>query len=147
MDIFIGADHRGFALKEKLKAWLTETGHTVNDIGAAEKDDDDDYPPIAAAVAQEVTRAPATRGIVLCGSGTGVAVAANKIAGARAALIHDPAIAKAGRQDDDLNILALGADFIDFEAAQGVINAFLETQFSGEDRHLRRLGQIAELEK
>src|SRR5688572_10419843 len=117
MNIYIAADHRGFVLKNELAAWLTREGHTVNDLGAATLNKDDDYPDFAVAVARAVAEAPHNRrGIALCGSGVGVAVVANKVAGIRAALIHDPAIAAAARADDDTNVLALGADYVTLEA-------------------------------
>lgn len=147
MTIYIGADHRGYAMKEGLVAWLREQGHDVQDMGAVEIASADDYPDYAHAVAHEVGGDTESRGILLCGSGTGMAVAANKINGVRAALIHDAQIAKAGRQDDDLNVLALGADYISLEDAKEVISVFLETQFSGEERHIKRIAKISELEK
>lgn len=129
-------------MKEGLVAWLREQAHDVHDVGAAEYAGDDDYPEYAAAVGEEVARDTQARGIVLCGSGTGVAVAANKVKGIRAALIHDEKIAHAARNDDDVNVLALGADYISIEDAKKVIAVFLETPFSGEDRHMRRIGKI-----
>lgn len=142
MTIYIGADHRGYAMKEGLVAWLREQGHDVHDMGAAEYTEGDDYPDYAKAVAQEVASDAQARGIVLCGSGVGMAVAANKIQGVRAALIHDTNIAKAARNDDDINVLALGADYISLEEAKSAASVFLETPFSGEDRHTRRIGKI-----
>lgn len=148
MHLVIGADHRGFAMKEGIVSWLLEQGHDVHDVGASEYQENDDYPEYAVAVAHEVAASPDTsRGIVLCGSGVGVAIAANKVVGIRAALIHDSKIATAARNDDDINILALGADYISLEDAKRVITAFLETPFSGEDRHTRRIGEIAEIEQ
>ena len=136
-------------MKEGLVAWLREQGHDIHDMGALEIAANDDYPEYAQAVAKEVADDTESRGIVLCGSGTGVAVAANKVKGIRAALIHDVNIAKAARNDDDINILALGADYISLEdlptgqaGAKKIITVFLETPFSGEERHLRRIGKI-----
>ena len=146
MTIYIGADHRGYAMKEGLVAWLREQRHDVHDMGATEIAADDDYPDYAQAVAGEVANDTESRGIVLCGSGTGVAVAANKTKGIRAALIHDVSIAKAARNDDNVNVLALGADYISLEDAKQVISVFLETPFSGEERHMRRIGKIEALE-
>lgn len=148
MHLVIGADHRGFAMMERIVSWLLEQGHDVHDVGATDYQENDDYPEYAARVAQEVAASPdATQGIVLCGSGVGVAIVANKVTGIRAALIHDSKIAKAARNDDDINILALGADYISLEDAKRIITAFLETKFSGEDRHMRRIKEIAEIEK
>lgn len=146
MELYIGADHRGFAMKEGLSAWLREQGHDVHDMGAADYIDTDDYPDYALPVAQEVGRNPETLGILLCGSGAGMATAANKVMGVRAALIHDTEIAKAARHDDNINVLALGADYISIEQAKEVIAIFLATPFSSEERHERRVGKIAELE-
>ncbi len=145
MTIYIGADHRGYAMKEGLVAWLREQAYDVHDMGATEYVGDDDYPDYAKVVAQEVSRDTQARGIVLCGSGTGMAAAANKTKGVRSALIHDEAIAKAARNDDDSNILALGADYISLENAKKVIAVFLETPFSGEDRHMRRIEKIEQI--
>ncbi len=146
MKIFLAADHRGFRLKKELAVWLATEGHEVVDLGAAEETPDDDYPTYGFAVANAVAKENNTRGIAVCGSGVGIAVAANKVAGIRAALIHDPAVVAAARNDDDINVLALGADFITLEAAKAVITPFLTTAFSGEDRHVRRLKEIADVD-
>lgn len=147
MNVYIGADHRGFEMKEALKGYLEGEGYSVIDMGAMEKNADDDYPDAAKAVAQRVAGEPESRGILLCGSGAGVDVAANKIKGVRATLIHQAPLARAARADDDINILALGADHIGLEQAKEVVTAFLETPFSGEERHRRRLDKIADMEK
>src|SRR3989344_1836115 len=148
MNIFIGADHRGFAMKEGLIAWLQQQGHNVEDMGATEFTEGDDYPDYAMLVAKKIAEdIENNRGIPLCGSGVGMAVAANKVAGVRAALIHDVEIAKIARNDDDINILALGSDFISLEEAQAIASTFLSTPFSGLERHVRRVGKIAEMEK
>lgn len=147
MEIVIGADHRGFELKEFLKTWLSGEGHKVTDIGAATHEADDDYPPFAIQVAKKVAEAPTSRrGIVICGSGAGMAVAAGKTKGVRAALIHDSRLAMAARNDDDVNVLALGADYIAPEQARGVVAQFLATPFAGEERYRRRLEQISQYE-
>jgi RpiB/LacA/LacB family sugar-phosphate isomerase len=147
MNIYIGADHRGFALKNDLMAWLTAEGHTINDVGAPTLVPDDDYPDFALAVARAVAEAPQNRrGIALCGSGVGAAVAANKVPGIRAALLHDPAIAAAARNDDDTNVLALGADYVTLENAKEIVARWLATPFSGEERHQRRLNKIVSYE-
>lgn len=142
MTIYIGADHRGYAMKEGLVQWLQEQGHDVHDVGATEYIEGDDYPDYATLVGKEVSNDPAAIGILLCGSGVGMAVAANKEKGVRAALIHDPNIAAAARHDDDINVLSLGADYISLEDAQKVVTSFLETPFSGEERHLRRIQKL-----
>lgn len=146
MKIILGADHRGYKLKESLKQWLTGEGHDVTDMGAQVYTEGDDYPDYAVPVAKAVTGDPSLRGIVLCGSGVGMAVAANKMPGVRATVAHDVALAKASRADDDTNVLALGADFIDEATAQQVVSAWLATPFSGEERHLKRLEKISKLE-
>jgi len=147
MDIYLAADHRGFELKNQLAAWLKDEGHTVTDVGAREYTDDDDYPDYGLAAAQAVAEAPAERrGIAICGSGVGMAVAANKVPGVRAALMHDPAIAAASRTDDDTNVLALGSDYISLDDAKAVVTAWLATSFSGAERHQRRLQAIARYE-
>lgn len=148
MEIYIGADHNGFEMKEELKRWLQEEGHEVHDVGAEQLDKSDDYPDYGIAVGEAVAVDPKKRyGIVLCGSGVGMAVAADKVKGIRAALIHDPAIAAAAQRDDDINVLALGAEYITPEEAKGVVAAWLSTSFSGEERHKRRIGQIAAYEE
>jgi len=147
MDIYIAADHNGFEIKNNLVAWLTAEGHSVTDMGPTTYDKDDDYPDFGIKVARAVAEDPARRyGVLLCGSGVGMAVAANKVKGIRASLIHDPAIVEAAQRDDDINVLALGADYISLERAKKVINKWLTTKFSGEERHVRRIGKIARIE-
>ena len=114
MEIFLGADHRGFEDKETVKEWLEDTEHTVVDCGAEEYVSDDDYPDYALAVAEKVAEAPGERrGIVFCGSGVGAVVAANKVKGIRAGQARDPEIAAVARADDDTNLLSIGADYIE----------------------------------
>lgn len=129
-------------MKEGLVAWLQEQGHDVHNMGATEYVEGDDYPDYAVRVAKEVAANSEARGVLLCGSGVGVAVAANKVPGIRAALLHDVTITKAARNDDDINVLALGADFISLEDAKKGISVFLTTPFSGEERHVRRIEKI-----
>lgn len=142
MKIFVGADHRGFELKEKLKPWLTGLGHQVTDCGNTVYEQTDDYPDFAFAVADAVVKAPESRGIVVCGSAIGVTIAANKVKGARCSPGVSLEEVKKGRQDDDLNILALSGDFMTEEQAKERISAFLTTPFTGDERHLRRLNKI-----
>jgi ribose 5-phosphate isomerase B len=145
--IYIGADHRGFRLKEYLKTHLAESGEPFEDIGNAVFDPDDDYPDFAAAVSQKVSQNPAyDRGIVICGSGIGMAAAADKFRGIRAGLCTSVKIAEMGRRDDDINVLSLAADFTDEATAKEIVKVFLETAFSGEERHKRRLEKIAMIE-
>ena len=146
MRIIIGSDHRGFALKEELKARLMEGGHTVEDVSAPAPDPADDYPDYGAAVGRAVAADPEARGIVLCGSGVGIAIAANKVPGVRAGTCATPEQAVAARADEDMNVLALSADALDATRAQAVVDVFLATPFSGAERHVRRVGKIQQLE-
>ncbi|MBI4142826.1 RpiB/LacA/LacB family sugar-phosphate isomerase [Candidatus Uhrbacteria bacterium] len=146
MHIAIGADHRGFPLKEQLKPWLIGLDHTVEDTGATALDPADDYPDFGVAVGRAVATDPDARGIVLCGSGIGIAIAANKVANVRAGTCATPEQCRNARADEDLNVLALSADALDFEHAKLVITAFLETPFSGAERHARRLEKLGHLD-
>jgi ribose 5-phosphate isomerase B len=143
--VYIGADHRGWELKNKLKEKLTEEGITVKDLGNTQYDPDDDYPKIALRLAEEVVR-NRELGVLICGSGIGATVAANKVKGARAGLCHDPKQAAKGREDDDINILGLAANFLDSEQAFEIVKAFMEAKFKVEDRYLRRLAEIRDYE-
>ncbi len=148
MKIFIGADRRGYTLKESLKGWLTEQVHEVTDAGAEKYDEEDDYPDYAVSIAQAVAQDPDnTRGIALCGSGVGMAVAANKVPGIRATIAHNATLARSARADDNTNVLALGADFINEDTARNIVQTWLATPFSGEERHRRRLEKISRLER
>ncbi len=147
MLIYIGADHRGFALKEKLKLFLSARGYSVADVGAKAYEDEDDYPQYAAAVAQRVSEEFETaRGIVICGSGVGVDVVANKFRRIRSALCASPDQAFDARNDDDVNVLALGANYLDDATAQKIVTTWLQTPFSDEVRHRDRVDQISNLE-
>lgn len=146
MKIYIGADHRGFSLKENLKNWLTSLGHEVVDCGAASLNPSDDYPDFAFAVADNVVREEGSRGVVACGSSIGVTIAANKVKGARCSPGLSPAEIARGREDDDTNILALSADYLSEDEAQKMVTAFLETPFKAEENHVRRLKKIGERE-
>ena len=147
--IYLGADHRGYALKEKIKKFLEELGHDVHDLGALEYNKDDDYPDFAKAVAEKVVTNPESRGILICGSGIGIAIAANKIKGIRAGTAAAPAQAKAAVNDEDLNILCLSADYLPNAdvAAKEIVEAFVDAKFSGEERHVRRIGKIENFNK
>lgn len=145
--VFLGTDHRGFALKEQVKVWLEDAGHEIHDMGAAALDPKDDYPDFGFAVGREVAKNPEKyRGILFCGSGIGIAVAANKINGVRASLVPSPELARAARNDEDLNVLSLSADHTDFALAKQIIEAFLGTPFSSEERHHRRTAKITAFE-
>ena len=142
MKVAIGADHAGFPLKEELAEILRKAGHEVEDLGAHQYASQADYPDFALAVARTVAAGGARRGIVVCGSGVGASVAANKVKGVRAALCHDTYSARQGVEHDDLNMLCLGARIIGIELAKEIVKAYLEAEFSGEERHQRRLSKI-----
>lgn len=147
MIIYIGADHRGFALKEMLKGYLSDGGYEMVDLGNDILEEGDDYPDFAAAVADAVSNNPfEDRGIVICGSGVGVDIVANKFIDIRSALVANADQIKAARTDDDVNVLALAADFIDEDAAKAIMDAFLTTEYDGAEQHQRRIDKITELE-
>jgi ribose 5-phosphate isomerase B len=146
MNLAIGSDHAGFAMKQALRAWLQNCGHAVIDVGAFD-DAPSDYPDIAEAVSRAVLDGRAGRGIVLCGSGVGASIAANKIPGIRAALAHDAFSARQCVVDDDANVLCLGPRVIGEELARVLVDIFLAARFSGLERHRRRLDKIDALER
>jgi ribose 5-phosphate isomerase B len=146
MHIAVAADHGGFQLKPVLVEYLQKLGHTVNDLGA-HGPGPVDYPDYAGAVAAAVRAGKAERGIVICGSGVGASVAANKFPGIRAAVCHDTFSAHQGVEDDDMNVLCLGARVVGPELAKELARTFLAASFSGVERHVRRLGKINEIEK
>lgn len=146
MKVYLGADHRGFILKEKIKGWLGKWGYEFNDLGAYELDPKDDYPLYAEKVGAIVGKEEEARGILLCGSGVGVDVVANKLDGVRASVGKSPEQVKAGRGDDDMNILVIAADFTKNEEAKEIIRTFLQTKFSGKERFVRRLEDIKKIE-
>jgi ribose 5-phosphate isomerase B len=146
MRIGIAADHGGFNLKQTLAESLRSSGHDIVDLGAYHFDSADDYPDFIIPLAQAVADGQVERGVALCGSGVGACVAANKVAGVRAALIHDIFSAHQGVEDDDMNILCLGGKVIGPSLAIELVNAFLAARFSGLPRHLRRLAKVAALE-
>lgn len=146
MKIAVGADHAGFPIKNRVIGMLHAEGHTVQDLGTYSAEPVD-YPDYARAVGEKVIAEEADVGILLCGSGVGASIAANKIPGVRAALCHDPFSARQSREDDDANILCLGPRVIGPELALVLIRIFLSASFSGEERHRRRLEKVALLEK
>lgn len=146
MKIFIGADHRGFELKEKIARWLFEMEHAYQDLGAVTLDPGDDYPKYAEEVASLVAKTEGSRGVLLCGSGVGVDVVANKFDGIRASIGKSIAQVEAGRNDDDMNVLVIAADFTSEKDAKAMLIAFLETKFSGKARFERRLQEIEKIE-
>jgi len=146
--IYLGADHRGYRLKEALKIYLKELGYDFDDLGALEIKFDDDYPDYAILVAQKVSQNPKENiGILICGSGVGVDIVSNKFKGVRSALLFDAQQARMSRNDDNTNILSLSADFIDENLAKEILKIWLETPFSRLERHVRRLTKIKEIEK
>ncbi|HEX3133794.1 MAG TPA: RpiB/LacA/LacB family sugar-phosphate isomerase [Planctomycetota bacterium] len=144
--IGIAADHGGFDLKQHLTRLLTMGGHGVEDFGNHARDEHDDYPDVVVPLAEAVARGWIRRGIAVCGSGVGVAIAANKVPGVRACLIHDVYCARQGVEDDDLNLLCLGGQVIGDALAWRVVQEFLAAKFSSSERHQRRLAKIAALE-
>ncbi|HVZ38533.1 MAG TPA: ribose 5-phosphate isomerase B [Candidatus Kapabacteria bacterium] len=146
MIIAIAADHAGYAMKGLLCAWLSESGHRPIDLGAY-NDAPSDYPDMAAAVAEALHGGRAERGILLCGSGVGASIAANKIPGIRAALAHDAFSARQCVYDDDANVLCLGPRVIGLEIAKVLVDLFLAARFSGLERHVRRLEKVRALER
>jgi RpiB/LacA/LacB family sugar-phosphate isomerase len=147
MKVAIGADHAGVALKTALLARLRQTGHEVVDLGTHSAEQSVDYPDYAAAVGEAVRGGRAERGILLCGSGVGASVAANKLAGVRAGLCHDTYSAHQSVEHDNANVLVLGARVVGVELAAELVRAFLGARYSGEARHARRLEKIAHLEE
>jgi ribose 5-phosphate isomerase B len=147
MRLAIGADHRGFALKQELVPWLREQGHDVLDVGAHSYDPDDDYPDFAFAVAEAIRSQRAERGILLCGSGVGASIAATKVPGVRAAVCHDTYSAHQGVEHDDMNVLCMGTRIVGDALAKELITAFLSARFSGEERHVRRLEKVQAWER
>ena len=145
MQLAIGADHAGFELKGELIQALESWGHDVIDVGTYDSRPAD-YPDLAEAVSLAVLEHRAERGIVICGSGVGASVAANKIPGIRAGLCHDLYSAHQGVEHDDMNILVLGARVIDNDTARKLVEAFLQALFTNEERHVRRLRKVKALE-
>jgi len=143
--IALGADHAGFPLKEIVKAWLESQGHKVLDVGT-HGPDSVDYPDYATAVADTLLDGAAERGILVCGTGIGMAIAANKVPGVRAATCADALTARLAREHNDTNVLALGARIVGHEDAIEIVRVWLETAFAG-DRHARRLAKLAAIER
>jgi len=144
MKIALGADHAGFALKEQLRRRLVQEGHEVVDFGTGSSESCD-YPDFAQPVAREVAQGRADRGILVCSTGIGMAMAANKVAGVRAAPAQSDDEVRLTREHNDANVLTLGARYLDEQRAAGLVDLFLGTQFLG-GRHARRVAKIAQLE-
>lgn len=145
--IYIATDHAGFDIKKKLLSYFKENGIAVSDFGPHKLDPDDDYPDYALAVAEKVAGNKENKGILICRSGIGMTIAANKIRGVRAALCTDITQAQKSREHNDANILVLAADYTPVSKMENIISVFLQTEFSGLLRHQRRINKIAALEK
>lgn len=146
MRVVLGADHAGWELKNELVRHLDELGHQVIDVGT-DSTEPVDYPDFAARVGRAVVAGEAERGIVVCGSGAGASIAANKITGVRCAVVHDHYTAAQAVEHDDMNVLAIGARVIGVASALDIVDTFLTAQFSGEERHVRRLRKVVELDR
>jgi ribose 5-phosphate isomerase B len=147
MKIFLGADHAGFYLKEKVFAHLSKLGYEVEDDGNKVLDPTDDYPQFAFAVATKVlgSEDPDARGVLICGSGQGICIAANRVRGIRASLVWNIEGAKETRNDNDSNVLCIPARMIDEDVALEIVDLWLKTPFSGAERHVRRIKEIEEI--
>ncbi|MGV3618209.1 MAG: ribose 5-phosphate isomerase B [Fimbriimonas sp.] len=147
MRIALGADHAGFELKQELSAEIAKLGYDVVDVGAHHYDALDDYPDFAQKVGEAVVAGQADRGVVVCGSGVGASIAANKVAGVRAGLATDTYSARQGVEHDDVNVLVLGARITGIEVIREILKSFLAAEFSGEERHVRRLNKVLDIER
>lgn len=147
MKLGIAADHGGFQLKESIRQWLMASGHEVIDFGAYALDNSDDYPDFVVPLAQAVAGGACERGVAICGSGVGASIAANKVAGVRAALIVDAFSAHQGVEDDDMNLICLGGRVVGSKLAEELIAAFLNASYIGGERHRRRLDKVNKLEQ
>ena len=146
-ELALGADHGGFDLKQQLLPFLQSLGHPIYDVGACALDPLDDFPDFAGAVAQRVASGQAWRGIVICGSGVGASVAANKVPGVRASVCHDAYSAGQGVEHDDMNVLCLGARIISTDLAKKLVVEFLNARFLLEEKYQRRLDKVLSLER
>jgi RpiB/LacA/LacB family sugar-phosphate isomerase len=145
MKLVIGSDHAGFALKVAMGDLLRSLGHEVLDVGAF-NENPSDYPDFAEAVGRAILDGKAERGVLICGSGVGASVAANKVMGIRAGMCHDTYSAHQGVEHDNINVLVLGSRVVGVKLAEDLVKAFLGAKFSQEERHVRRLGKIKALE-
>ena len=144
--IYLGADHAGFETKEAVTEYLKEEGYRVVDMGNEAKAPDDDYPDFGYAVAKRVTTDENSRGIVMCGNAQGICIVANKVKGVRAATGFNKEVARTSRTDDDANILCLPGRILSTKEAVEIVKHWIETPFSGEERHVRRLKKVGEIE-
>jgi len=143
MRIYIGADHAGYKLKETIKKRLSDLGNEVIDMGT-DSDESTDYPDYAKKVSEAVANDNGSKGVLICGTGIGMSMTANKIKGIRAALCHDEYTARAAREHNDANILCMGARVLDENTAEEISKIFFSTEFSSEERHHRRVNKISE---
>ncbi len=146
MRIVVGADHRGYEMKDQIAANLKQAGHEVLDVGTHNAESVD-YPDYARAIGEALTDGRAERGVLVCGSGVGASIAANKIRGVRAAICHDTYSARQGVEHDDMNVLCIGAVVVDSELALELVQAFLDARLSDEERYRRRLEKVTEMER
>jgi ribose 5-phosphate isomerase B len=144
MRIAVGSDHRGYEIKQKIVAMLTAAGHNVEDVGAS-GEESVDYPDYAAVVARKISSGDLDRGVLICGTGIGMAIAANKFPGVRAAPCTDEVTAEVSRRHNDLNVLCLSADLLSPRVVEGMVEVWIKTEFEG-GRHARRLQKITDLE-
>ena len=145
MRIVVGADHRGFQMKNAIADFLRTDGHDVSDVGT-DSEESVDYPDIAVALAAEIQSGKAERGVLVCGSGVGASVAANKLSGIRAAVTHDSYSARQGVEHDDMNVICLGSHVIGIDVALEVTKAFAAASFDPQERYLRRLEKVRAIE-
>jgi len=146
MRLVVGSDHAGFQLKNEMASLLKTLGHEVLDVGAYDERPSD-YPDFAEAVGRAVLDGRAERGVLICGSGVGASVAANKLVGIRAGMCHDTYSAHQGVEHDNMNVLVLGSRVVGVMLAEDLVKAFLGAQFTGEERHVRRLAKVKALEE
>lgn len=146
MKVYLATDHGGYELKETLKSWLKKIGYKAEDMGAFSVDPSDDYPDFIVPLARKISQEPDSLGIISGRSGNGEAIAANKIKGIRAAVCLNGEMARKARQHNNANILSLGADYMSVDEAKNIVKTFLETPFSNEERHVRRIEKITAIE-
>lgn len=146
MKVYLATDHGGYDLKGILRSWLEEQGYIVEDMGAYSLDPQDDYPDFIIPLARKISSEPDSLGIISGRSGNGEAIAANKIKGVRAAVCINEEMARKAKEHNNANILSLGADYMSAEEAKNIVKAFLETPFSNEERHIRRIDKIRAIE-
>lgn len=145
--IYLGSDHAGFQLKERIKNMLEHEGYSVHDEGNTAYDQADDFPDFAAKVGRNVARGRTARGILFCSNGVGMCIAANKVPGIRAVLAHDKDMIQEAVTDNDVNVLCLGQDKVSMKEGEELVRTFLNAKFAGEERYVRRIGKLKELDE